>query len=162
MRRDKLRANDCQCVEDGGKGPRTACSRSGILHVHPDDGTDTFGSLPGSPGTRKETCVASRPVQGKIRATTMPPGHIGSRSGGYTWMGELMNQPQADGTVEVTLTVRQVGNGGAAATTSYSRTSLTVHADTHYANGLTLQIIKYVTAQVLHALNIDPDDYEER
>lgn len=36
----------CVCVENCAEHPPTACSLSGTLHVHPDDGSGTFGPCP--------------------------------------------------------------------------------------------------------------------
>jgi hypothetical protein len=40
---------ECTCVENCAEDPRTACSLSGIPHVHPDDGSGTFGPCPVHP-----------------------------------------------------------------------------------------------------------------
>lgn len=40
---------ECRCVESCADDPDTACSLSGIPHVHPDDGSDTFGACPVHP-----------------------------------------------------------------------------------------------------------------
>jgi hypothetical protein len=40
---------ECTCVECCDEDPRTACSLSGIPHVHPDDGSGTFGPCPVHP-----------------------------------------------------------------------------------------------------------------
>lgn len=40
---------DCTCVEYCDEDPRTACSLSGIPHVHPDNGSGTFGPCPVHP-----------------------------------------------------------------------------------------------------------------
>lgn len=42
-------AADCVCVENCAEHPPTACSLSGIPHVHPDDGSGTFGPCPVHP-----------------------------------------------------------------------------------------------------------------
>lgn len=36
----------CLCVTSCADHPPTACSLSGEPHVHPDDGSDTFGACP--------------------------------------------------------------------------------------------------------------------
>lgn len=40
---------DCTCVVSCADHPPTACSLSGIPHVHPDDGSGTFGPCPVHP-----------------------------------------------------------------------------------------------------------------
>lgn len=40
---------NCTCVEYCDEHPPTACSLSGIPHVHPDDGSGTFGPCPVHP-----------------------------------------------------------------------------------------------------------------
>jgi hypothetical protein len=41
---------DCTCVENCGEHPPTACSLDGFIpHVHPDDGSGTFGPCPVHP-----------------------------------------------------------------------------------------------------------------
>jgi len=40
---------DCVCVTDCAEHPPTACSLSGIPHVHPDNGSGTFGPCPVHP-----------------------------------------------------------------------------------------------------------------
>jgi hypothetical protein len=40
---------DCRCVMSCADDPVTACSLSGEPHVHPDDGTNTFGRCPVHP-----------------------------------------------------------------------------------------------------------------
>lgn len=42
-------AAGCRCVVSCADDPPTACSLSGISHVHPDDGSDTFGRCPVHP-----------------------------------------------------------------------------------------------------------------
>jgi len=39
----------CTCVVDCAEHPPTACSLSGAPHVHPDDGSGTFGPCPVHP-----------------------------------------------------------------------------------------------------------------
>lgn len=39
----------CRCVTSCEEDPDTACSLSGQPHVHPDDGSDTFGPCPAHP-----------------------------------------------------------------------------------------------------------------
>lgn len=40
---------ECRCVVSCADDPATACSLSGEPHVHPDNGTDTFGRCPVHP-----------------------------------------------------------------------------------------------------------------
>lgn len=40
---------DCTCVVSCADDPATMCSLSGENHVHPDDGTGTFGPCPVHP-----------------------------------------------------------------------------------------------------------------
>lgn len=40
---------DCTCVTSCDEHPPTACSLSGIPHVHPDTGSGTFGPCPVHP-----------------------------------------------------------------------------------------------------------------
>lgn len=41
-----LDISDCTCVVSCDEDPDSACSLSGINHVHPDDGSGTFGPCP--------------------------------------------------------------------------------------------------------------------
>lgn len=41
--------SECTCVTSCAEHPPTACSLSGIPHVHPDDGSGTFGPCPAHP-----------------------------------------------------------------------------------------------------------------
>jgi hypothetical protein len=43
------RAEECRCVVSCADDPDTACSLSGIPHVHPDTDSDTFGPCPVHP-----------------------------------------------------------------------------------------------------------------
>ena len=45
----RMEAADCTCVENCAEHPPTACSLSGVPHVHPDDGSGTFGPCPVHP-----------------------------------------------------------------------------------------------------------------
>jgi hypothetical protein len=42
-------AEECRCVMSCADDPPTMCSLSGEPHVHPDDGSDTFGRCPVHP-----------------------------------------------------------------------------------------------------------------
>jgi hypothetical protein len=42
-------SEECVCVFSCAEDPATRCSLSGQWHVHPDDGTGTFGPCPAHP-----------------------------------------------------------------------------------------------------------------
>lgn len=45
----RLMMAECRCVVSCADDPATMCSLSGESHVHPDDGSDTFGRCPVHP-----------------------------------------------------------------------------------------------------------------
>jgi hypothetical protein len=45
----KAVVGECVCVHTCAEDPPTACSLSGQWHVHPDDGSGTFGPCPVHP-----------------------------------------------------------------------------------------------------------------
>lgn len=44
-----IQTSECTCVFSCGDDPATACALSGEWHVHPDNGTGTFGRCPMHP-----------------------------------------------------------------------------------------------------------------
>jgi hypothetical protein len=49
MMNTDLDIDGCTCVQWCEQDPATACSLSGIEHVHPDDGSGIFGACPNHP-----------------------------------------------------------------------------------------------------------------